>query len=253
MEQMPALLDDRFEESRSGLSRELIVSQANQLIESTHRLTLNEKRLTLVAAALIDSRKPLPDKGTVTITAQDFADAFGIESRGHTYEALRDAAKGLFERKITRIEKGPKNSFVERDVRWVWMSEYREDEGSVTLGFSPAIAPYLTLLSKEFTSYKLRYVGNLSSFYSVRFYELCMQFKKTGERRVTLEKLRTILDLGEKYKDVKNLRVRVIDPSMEDINEHTDLSVSYEPMRKGRRIVGFSFNIDAMEQRELPL
>lgn len=238
--------------SAIGFSGGLMVSQANQLIESSHRLTLNEKRLVIVAVALHDSRKPLPIKGTVTITAQDFAEAFGIESRGHTYDSLRDAAKGLFERKISRIDKGAKGS-IERDVRWVWMCEYRENEGAVTVGFSPAIAPYLTLLNKEFTTYQLRQVGSLSSFYAIRLYELCSQFRKTGERRVMLERMRSMLALDDKYQDVKNLRVRVLDPSIEEINRHTDLQVACDPIRSGRKVMGFQFTIERNEQQELPL
>jgi hypothetical protein len=43
----------------------------------------------------------------------------------------------------------------------VWMAEYRKGEAYVVLGFSPAIAPYLTLLHTEFTRYKLKHVGNI--------------------------------------------------------------------------------------------
>ena len=41
------------------------------------------------------------------------------------------------------------------------------------------------------------------------------------------------------------LRQRVIDLSLEQINEHTSLEVSYEPMMKGRATVGIEFKIKA--------
>ncbi|MFK4064179.1 replication initiation protein, partial [Brucella anthropi] len=95
--------------------------------------------------------------------------------------------------------------------------------------------------------------GSLSSFYAVRLYELMSQFLKLGERSCTLDQLRQMLDLGDKYQDVKNLRVRVIDPALKELNANTDLAVTAEPMRKGRKIVGFSFTISKNDQMALKL
>jgi hypothetical protein len=49
------------------------VTQSNKLIEASHTLTLNEKRLFLCAASLIDPRKPLPKDGYLTVRADTFA------------------------------------------------------------------------------------------------------------------------------------------------------------------------------------
>jgi plasmid replication initiation protein len=94
-------------------------------------------------------------------------------------------------------------------------------------------------------------VGSLSSFYSIRLYEICAQFKTTGHRELALDRLRDMFDLGDKYADVKNLRVRVIDPAVSDINQHTDLRVVAQPLRSGRKVVGFRFEIEIERQQEL--
>jgi len=224
------------------------VTQSNRLVEASHTLTLNEKRLVLCAASLIDPRKPLPKDGYLTVRADTFAEVFGIDVR-HAYEALDDAASRLFERDIRRYAKG---KIVER-MRWVFHVKYREGQGCVELGFSPTVLPHLTMLNKEFTSYQLKQIGSLSSFYSVRLYELMSQFLKLGERSCTLEQLRQMLDLGDKYQDVKNLRVRVLDPAIKELNANTDLAVTAEPRRQGRKIVGFSFTISKNDQMALKL
>lgn len=224
------------------------VTQSNRLVEASHTLTLNEKRLVLCAASLIDPRKPLPKDGYLTVRADTFADVFGIDVR-HAYAALDDAANRLFERDIRRYAKG---KVVER-MRWVFHVKYMEGRGCVELGFSPSVLPHLTMLNKEFTSYQLKQIGSLSSFYSVRLYELMSQFLKLGERTCTLEQLRQMLDLGDKYQDVKNLRVRVIDPALRELNANTDLAVSAEPIRQGRKVVGFSFTISKNDQMALQL
>lgn len=234
----------------NDLSGELEVWQSNRLVEAAQTLTLNEKRLVIAAAALHDPRKPLPSKGTVTLHADDFADVFGIESRGHIYEALEDASRRLGNRWIRTIY-NRNGKPAERNVRWVWMVEYRKGEGTVVLGFSPGVAPYLTLLHTEFTRYKLKQIGNIGSFYGLRLYELCAQFRKAGERTIPLARLREMLDLGEKYGSVKDLRRWVLDPALKEINKHTDLRVVMTPERKGRKVVGFHFDI--VQDDQLPL
>lgn len=234
---------------RSSLNKDMVVAQSNQLVESSYSLTLNEQRLLYAAAAMHDSRKPIPEKGTVTVTAADFADVFGID-RDHAYEALDDAARRFYNRSIRLIGKGPKGS-IERNVRWVWMCEYRKNEGAVLIGFSPAIAPHLTLLREQFTILKLEQVGALSSQYAMRIFALCGQYRSIKERSFTVEEFRSMLDLGDKYESVNELRRRIIDPSVEEISAETDMALSYEPKRKGRKIIGFRFIIGFNEQPRL--
>lgn len=236
----------------NDLSGELEVWQSNRLVEAAQTLTLNEKRLVIAAAALHDPRKPMPSKGTVTMHADDFADVFGIESRGHVYEALEDAARRLGNRWIRSIH-NRKGQTVERNVRWVWMIEYRKGEGTVVLGFSPGVAPYLTMLHTEFTRFKLKQIGSIGSFYGLRLYELCAQFRKTGERTIPLDRLREMLDLGDKYPRIDSLRQRVIDPAIKEVNQHTDLHVKVTPQRKGRTVTGFHFDITQDDQMPLDL
>lgn len=233
------------------LTGELEVWQSNRLVEAAQSLTLNEKRLVIAAAALHDPRKPLPPKGTVTLNAEDFREVFGIEGK-HVYEALADAAKRLYNRTIKTIYTA-RGKPAERHVRWVWMADYRKGEGTVTLGFSPAVAPYLTLLHQQFTRFKLKQIGNIGSFYGLRLYELMAQYRAAGERTIELVRLREILDLGEKYSNVKDLRRWVLDPAIREINEHTDLRVTMTPKRRGRTVIGFQFDIRVDDQLALDL
>jgi plasmid replication initiation protein len=234
-------------QQRSSNKGDLLVVQSNKMVESSHTLTLNEKRLVIMAAAHLDSRKPMPEKNTVKIYASDFATLYDLHG-GQAYQAIEQAAKKLYNRNIRSIDGDAKKGSRERNVRWVWMCEYLKNEAAVVLGFSPVIAPYLTMLNQQFTKYRLRSVSALSTFYAIRMYELCTQYRKTGERRLTLERIREVLDLGDKYQDVKNLRMRVLDPSVKEITKLTDLDVSYEPIRKGRKIIGFEFDIREKEQ-----
>ena len=235
------------------LRSDLVVWQSNWLVEASQQMTLNEKRLVLAAAALHDPRKPLPPSATVKLHVMDFADVFGLQPK-HVYEALEEAAKRLFNRRIREIKEGKRGRVI-RDTRWVWMAEYNEGEGTVTLGFSPTVVPYLTLLHQQFTRLKLRAIGSLGSFYGIRLYELFAQYLTIGERTIELTRLREMLGLNDKYSDVKNLRVRVLDPAVDEINKHTDLRVTMTPIRRGRTVTGFHFfiRIDAQMNLDFPI
>lgn len=224
------------------LSTELVVCQSNRLVEAAQSLTLNEKRLVLAAIALHDSREAVPFQSAVTLPAQDFARIFGLTENHAVYECMAAAARLLYERSIKTIYDS-KGKIRESDVRWVWKAEYRNKEGCVVLGFSPAVAPYLGLLKSEFTRFRLGGASPLGTVYALRLYELCAQYREIGWRELELERLRAMLDLGDKYQDMDNLRRRVLAPALREINNSSDLCVGMEPKRAGRKTVGFRFTI----------
>ena len=234
------------------LTTAMTVTQSNKLVEAAHSLTLAEKRLVIAAASTFDPRIPPPRGGrVVTLHAHQFADVFNMPAK-QAYEALADAAKRLYNRSIRRIEE-KRGRKVITDMRWVGYAQYNEGEGTVSLGFTEHVMAYLTLLHTEFTSYRLKHVGQLGSFYSVRMYELLVQFRKAEERSITLERLRDILDLGDKYPRVNSFRQRVLDPALAEINKYTDLRVKMTPKRKGREVIGFHFDIAQDDQLPLDL
>lgn len=216
------------------------VYQHNKLIEASHTLTLNEKRLVLLAASKLDSRKPEPKSHFIKISASEFGDVFDIVLRS-VYRILAEAGSRLYSRNIKIYSKTGK---VAEELRWVYHIKYHEGDGVIELGFSPTVTPYLTRLNREFTYYQLRQIGSLDSFYSIRIYELCSQFLQTGIRTVTLERIRTMLDIGDKYPLLKDFKRYVIVPAIEDVNQHTNLEVKMEMTRKGRKVTGFTFLIE---------
>lgn len=236
---------DRYKASEPEKNR---VYQSNKLIESSYTLTLNEKRVVLFAASLIDSKKEAPKDGLVIVKADDFAAVFGMETR-HAYGTLAEAIERLYKREIVRYERGRE---VE-SMRWIYHKLYREGEGRVELGFSPTVLPHLTQLNREFTGFQLKHISNLTSFYSHRLYELMIQYRKFGERTFDLARLRELLQMEQKYPSVKDFRKYVLDASIKEINHHTDIQLFLEPQRKGRTVTGFKFLIQQSEQIPLPI
>ncbi len=96
-------------------------------------------------------------------------------------------------------------------------------------------------MNGELTSYELKQISRLSSYYSIRFYELLIQYKSTGERFLTLIKLREAFELTKEYPRFYDFKKRIISPSVSEINLNTDLFVEWDVIKKGKVITGLVF------------
>lgn len=224
----------------------ILVTKSNHLVEAGYKLSLNEQRLILSAIAQLDGRKPIPKDNDFVITAAEFSKIFDLPIK-QAYETLEDAASRLYERDIKTFD--DKANMRER-FRWVDGVRYWDGEAKVTLSFSNKIIPYLTKLHEQFTSYELKQISQLGTAYSIRFYELLVQFIKTGERQTSLEKLRDLLEIKDQYKRFYDLKKYVIDPSIKNINESTNLIVEWDVVKKGRVITGLIFVFQKTPQKD---
>lgn len=214
-----------------------LVTKSNYLIEAEYKLSLNEQRLILSAITKLDGRKPFPKNNQLIITASEFAEAFNTPLK-QAYEILEDASSRLYERDIKTFDKEHK---IRSRFRWVDSVKYWDGEAKVTLSFCSHIIPYLTMLHQQFTSYEFKQISQLKTSYAIRFYELLIQFIKTGERYISLGKLRNLLELKTEYTRFFDLKKRIIDPAIDNINNLTDLTVEWDTIKKGRTIIGLIF------------
>lgn len=222
-----------------------VVTKANSLVEASYMLSLHEQRIILACAAQLDGRRPLPKENRFTLTADEYAERFGID-RNSVYRHMKDAVDRLYERDIRKI-RGEKT----KRFRWVYMAEYEEGSGSIRLGFSPEIAPYLSVLQSNFTKYSLAEVANINSAYSIRLFEMMMQYKSTGVLLVDLAELRERLQLEDKYPRFSNFKQRVIVPAVKELNQKTNISVSWEPIMDGKTVKRLRFSFEEKPQMEL--
>lgn len=225
----------------------LTISKSNALNEASYRLTLQEQRLILACVAPIDSRQGTTKK-EVKITASEYAEYFQLDMK-NAYRELYKAADGLYNRSI-------KLKGVDEDIelRWVQKKVLKtKGEGTVTLLFSDEIINYISGLKSHFTSYKLRHVSNLKSAYSIRLYELLIQFKKTGERTIHLDELRDLLGTDNKYPQFRDFNKRIIKPAIAELNTKSDLTIEMETEKRGRTIHSITFNFTLNDQMKMDI
>lgn len=122
----------------------------------------------------------------------------------------------------------------------------------VELQFTDAVIPLITRLSEQYTEYELKQVSELQSEYSIRLYELMMQWKAVGKtNKISVDDLRRKLGVEpEQYKKMNNFKARVLDHAINQINEHTDIQAEYDQHKDGRAIAGFTFKFKVKKNQE---
>ncbi|EOE7566752.1 replication initiation protein [Salmonella enterica] len=219
---------------------DLIAYKSNALIEASYKLTLQEQRFLLVCISRIDSRPgapPADEQKTMTVTAAELHEAFPDMGRQHAEVKLKEAIDRLWDRSVIIRSEEKREEF-----RWVqYRAQYLTGEAKVEITFSDAIMPYLTQLKGQFTKVVVKNVSSLSSTYSIRIYELLQQFRSTGDRTIFLDDFRAMLDISDKYELFKDLNKFLLKPAVAELNEKSDLEVSVETVKQGRKVVALRF------------
>lgn len=220
-----------------------LVVKDNALINASYNLEVTEQRLILLA--IINARETqqgITSDSKLEIHASDYANQFNVKKET-AYEALKNAVNNLFERQFSFRETTKKGVGIVRS-RWVSRIKYIDDSAILEITFAPDVVPLITRLEQHFTSYQLKQVSQLTSKYAIRLYELLIAWREVGKvPKIELSEFREKLGIAaNEYKAMNHFKSRVLEPSIKQINEHTDITVSYEQHKTGRTITGFSFS-----------
>lgn len=218
------------------MENELVVKH-NDLVEARYNLNLTEQKIILYSVSKINTNK---DKfNLIKLEVKEITKLIGTDN--DRYSEFSSIANGLMDKKIY---------FKDRpnlDIRWLASSEYVGD-GIIELEFSEKLIPYLLKLKEKFTRYQLKNIINFKNKHSLRIYELMKQYQSIGKRNFELEEFKEILFLENQYERIYDFRRFVLDSAKEEINKDTDINISYETIKKGRKIVGISFKIESKDQ-----
>jgi plasmid replication initiation protein len=220
-----------------------LIYKSNSLVEASYRLSVAEQRMILACISQIPRGESVTDEVMYSVTAQDIAELSETNARTACRD-LQEAALRLKRREV-RIEKETNGNRKRKKVLicgWVQSIMYVENEGRVELRFNKDMLPYLSALTEQFTKYQLKNVAKMSSAYAIRLYELLAQWREQGMREVEVEWLRGALQLGDKYPAIKDFKKWVIEPAVTQINEHSDLKLSYGQRKTGRVVTHLLFS-----------
>ncbi|WP_352339588.1 replication initiation protein RepM [Psychrobacter sp. 16-MNA-CIBAN-0192] len=226
------------------MSKGNLVVKTNQLNSALQNLSLPEIRI--VQLAIVDARETNTGLSTdkpLRIDALRYAEMFET-TRQNGYKRMKEAEETLFNRRFSYIDDDGKVV----KSRWIQQVRYLDDEGAIELVFTLAVVNGISRINGAedfFTSYLLEQTASMDSIYSVRLYELLVQWKAAKQTPMfELEKFRDQLGVeANEYKAMCDFKKRVLQVAIDEINEKSDIKISYEQVKKGRSIAGFKFKV----------
>ena len=125
-----------------------------------------------------------------------------------------------------------------------WFSYFEYDNGLITCRFDKALKPYLIEMSGTKILANFRHLLPMNSSYSKRMYLLLKEYNKIGSRIFNVEELQDILKVPKsyiiKYSDFKK---KVLKRAETDINNFTDIEVSFTEKKRARKVIEVKFTI----------
>ncbi len=224
---------------KTEISKNAVVIRGNKLIESRHKMTMAERRFILWNIAQIDrqdtSFKPYE------IGVREYFEVLGLKQTKDAYGVVKKMHDKLTQRNIgiEYTDKYGKSAF----DYYPWFSKLSYRDGKIYSLINVELTPFLLELKEQFTTIHLEQAMILDGFYTGRMYDLLAQYKKIGSRNLTIEFIKDRFDIAGKYQKFKDFRRYVIENSVKEINEKTDLHITYEMFKEGRKYTAFDFKI----------
>ena len=218
-----------------------IVRLHNNFVEAIYSLSVDAKKLLLSIILHIQ-----PDN-KIQITRKEIMQEIGIDLKNLNPKHREAIIEELMTKIITiRDKDNPNNNWVKMQL--LMLTKY--EDGLLTTSIYPELFPYFKEAQERlFTRFNIQNIKPLTSIHAIRMYELAKQFDDTGWREISLEEFRRMMKIEDKYKQVKDLKKRVLEPAKRQINERTDINIDYELIKQGRRYTKIRLKISKNKQR----
>lgn len=178
-----------------------------------------------------------------SFTVREFCEVCGLDYRsGKNYQSIKDAVQSLAEKSMWLDVDGDR----EQIVRWVSDATLNKGSGLITIQLDRKLAPYLIGLSSgNFTKYPLHDVIRMKCRYSIPLYQLLRANAFKGTLfQLSLEDLKEYLDCnGKSYENTANVKAKVLEPAIKEINSYTELRVRFELRKTGKRYTHVDFYV----------
>ncbi|MCQ2508001.1 MAG: RepB family plasmid replication initiator protein [Dorea sp.] len=284
--------DVDFNEKKDGLSiydtANPEYGKSNVLIGAKYKASLLENKLMAISLSRIQAWDFI-DEGengglVCELKASELRDLLDANA-GSFYQQLEPVARAMTSRSIG-ITNPEKNSFEYMAV----ITNAKYENGTLTIRYNYSLKKYIRNLNSNFTLLSLPTMLSFKGNYSFRLYELLRSrayypkgvmrtedaFKidfglaelklEMGVVNAELDSVRRILNGNESpdfekavekspeqtFRTWYELRRRVLLPAVEEINEKTELTCSFEPKKGGRgnKVYGVTFYVQYKKERK---
>ena len=228
----------------------------NNLIQSKYTLTALEQKLLY---------RIFEDIQKSGYTNREIVIEFKNLYRDYKEIVRKNISKKEFQKILHSIQDKPVEIIKDNDyTRTHWYSlNAPKDLSRFSIKIDEDVFSYVQSLNTNFTTLLSESLYAFSSFYTMRIYELLQQwYPKKKQIAYKIQTLKEYLQLdyhtemvkgvekefNKSYRNNSNFNKRIIEPAIKEINEYSELTVSYELLRnseKGKsKIEGICFYVD---------
>lgn len=233
-----------------------IYKKSNYLIQARYKLTPMEQKVLQLALSKIKEDDDDITK-VYTLEVSEFLKR-SKKDYGNVYDNIAKAIKRLMNRRLTFVTiEGNLKEF-----NWVSYAQYfKGDKSKIEIGFDIRLEPYLLQLKKSYTKFNIDVTMQFDSIYTIRIYELLVQYLKFRSRKITISQIKEFLELNaenkpneepkpEQYPEYKEFKRTVLSKAIKEINEKTDLEVTFEELseKDTRKVVAIKFLIKSKNE-----
>lgn len=252
---------DKFDETTE------VIAKSNDLVNGFFEVTTVEYQFITTALMIISQKNEANeyyDESTVfEITAMQFQKIWGLNEVSKIgYKNLKRVAVSVQQKGFWYYGLNKKQEHKLTFSSWFSYIQPAE-QGSVKFGFPPPMIELLKSYRRKFTWFYFQDARKLKKLYSWRLYEFIHQYKhidkdkmptvKVADNkiRITVDRLRTMYQLQDKYPQMCDFKSRVIDQSVKEINANTSLHLKATPEKNGRNIVAFIIEYNFTDKKML--
>ncbi|EHY9333916.1 replication initiation protein [Listeria innocua] len=240
------------------LSKRKVVEH-NSLITSIAKMDKTPLKMFELAVSCIDTEEP-PKDHTVYLSKEELFAFFKV-SDNDKHSRFKQAVENMQKQAFFKIKEKKEHGFEFENIVPIPYVKWTDYHDEVTIRFSPEIMPYLINLKKNFTQHALSDISELNSKHSIILYRwLSMNYNqyehysyKGGRREeqveayrnlsISIRELREMTDIVNEYKLFADLEKWILKKPLEEINDHTSFTVTYDKVKKGRTIDSIVFHI----------
>lgn len=218
-----------------------VLMQSKNLVETSYNITAVQNRVFY--HCLFAAQKEKTGELCCTVKLDDIRRLIPNPNQ-KTLVNIKKMFK-VFKDTSLLFDKEDEGELIECDYNLIAGSEYNTKRQEFKIFFMERLYNHI-LSYTNYAPLNLEIMAKYTSFYSQRLYEALRMWSRT-DKTVThifkLETLRFILGVGDKYPEYKNLKQRVLNQALKEINAAGNMEVSISEIKEGKRVSKIEFTI----------
>ena len=234
------------------VENDIMLTQPNSITRAHYDMSSNQKDILSKALGHLNTNEVQPKGEWIIFDLKELYSETPSKSRIDKYiTVMKEELHDLFHNKNVLTLQLPNGKW--KECVWLTDIEHDDNNSEIKIKLGDTIAKIFSQIEGNYTQLFLKNTFNLKSYYSKRLYELAMQDKPNYREMplISINELRKILGIENKYKVFAELKRSIIDKAVNDINKNTDIEIDYVFIKKGKEIVKIKFSYKFKSEKHL--